>query len=105
MPYATCTTVEAPIALYAAIHAHVLDATGGAVDGLLVHLARPTATGFEVFEVWESREHCDDVSRNVLGPAFAAAAAETGTEGALPQPHVEEFTPSGLVIPRADLAI
>lgn len=105
MPYATHTTVDAPAALYAAIHAHVLKATQGKVDGLLVHLARPTPTGFEVFEVWESREHCDKIAQDVLGPALAAAAVETGTADTLAQPHVEDFTPSGLVIPAADVAL
>ena len=105
MTYATHTAVEAPIALYAAIHAHVLDATAGEVDGLLVHLARPTANGFEVFEVWESREHCDRASQHVIGPAVAAASADAEAAGSLPQPHTEEFTPSGLVIPQARIAI
>ena len=39
MPYATHTTVDGPFALYEAVHAHVLQSTGGRVDGLLVHLA------------------------------------------------------------------
>jgi len=102
MPYATHTTVEAPSAIYDAIHARVLDTTQGMVDGLLVHLARPTPTGFEVFEVWESREHCANFSGDVLGSIMAAAAADAGT---VPQPHVEDFTPSGLVIPQAHVAV
>jgi hypothetical protein len=105
MPYTTHTTVEAPVAMYDAIHAHVLDTTKGTIDGLLVHLARPTPTGFEVFEVWESREHCDKFSQDLLGAVFAAAATDAGTAGTLPQPHVEDFTPSGLVIPQANIAI
>lgn len=102
MPYATHTTVQAPAAMYDAIHARVLATTRGIVEGLLVHLARPTPTGFEVFEVWESREHCAAFSQDVLGPIMAAAAADAGT---VPQSHVEDFTPSGLVIPQASVAV
>ena len=93
MPYATHTTVEAPVAQYHAIHACVLGNTQGTVDGLLVHLARATPTGFEVFEVWESHERSANFSRDVLETMFAAAAADAGTAGTAPQPHVEEFTP------------
>lgn len=102
MPYATHTTLDAPVAMYHAIHARVLAATGGIVDGLLVHLARPTSTGFEVFEVWESREHCDAFFHDVLGAIMAAAAADAGS---VQPPHVEDFTPSGLVIPQANVAV
>lgn len=105
MPYTTHTTVDAPLAMYHAIHARVLDTTHGTVDGLLVHLARPTPTGFEVFEVWESHEHCHHFSRDVLEPILATAGADAGTAGTAPQPHVEELTPSGLVIPQANIAI
>ena len=43
-----------------------------------------------------------------IGPAVAAASADAEAAeaaGSLPQPHTEEFTPSGLVIPQARIAI
>jgi hypothetical protein len=40
--YAVTIDVHAPAAVYQALHAQLLQRTGGQVDGLLVHLARPT---------------------------------------------------------------
>jgi hypothetical protein len=40
--YAVTIDVHAPAAAYQALHAQLLQRTAGQVDGLLVHLARPT---------------------------------------------------------------
>lgn len=47
----TCTIsidVAAPVQLYDAFHAALRKHTGGHVDGLLAHVAWPTATGFRI---------------------------------------------------------
>jgi hypothetical protein len=94
--------VSAPVETYDAVHAEMLEHLGPTgVDGLLVHLARPTADGFQVIEVWESAEARDRASREVVGPA--AAAALRGRE--LPEQVVTEFDVRGLVLPRAGIAV
>jgi hypothetical protein len=59
--YGVVTTVPAPVEMYDRMHAELIKRTGTSVDGfgLLVHVGRATADGFERFEVWESKEHYD----------------------------------------------
>ena len=52
MTYAVSIDVHVPAAVYQALHAQLLQRTGGQVDGLQVHLARPTADGFQVGTSW-----------------------------------------------------
>ena len=55
--YSISYQVPAPIEAYDALHAAVTGVTASDGEGLLVHIARPTEQGFEIIEVWESREH------------------------------------------------
>ncbi|GAA2022558.1 hypothetical protein GCM10009740_09450 [Terrabacter terrae] len=57
----------APIEAYLAMHQAVLQvlAEEGGGDGLLVHVAYPTDRGFDLTEVWESKEHLDAFNREV----------------------------------------
>ena len=48
--------VPAPIQFYDAVHAEVLRRVGTAVDGLLLHVARPSERGFRVLEVFTGEE-------------------------------------------------
>jgi hypothetical protein len=98
MTYAYVVDVPAPIELYDAVHAEVVRRSGGHADGLLVHLARATATGFQVLEVWESKDQSDRFGDEFVGPAMAAAGG-ADVEG--PEPPREEFEPRGLMIPAA----
>jgi hypothetical protein len=43
----------------------------GTPGGLLVHIARETADGFQVIEVWESKQQCDEFQDAVLAPIIA----------------------------------
>jgi hypothetical protein len=89
----------APIDAYRAMHKavlEVLDEEGGA-GGLLVHLAYPTDVGFDLTEVWESKEHLDTFNRDVFPKAMSRAGLPT--QG--PQPVPEEFTPVVVMTPRA----
>lgn len=102
MAYGVITTVAAPIEAYDGVHAaslRRLDELGN-VDGLISHVARRTTDGFQVIEVWESKERYDDFMTKV----FPAMVAEVMGEGPPPEGMaVEEFEVRGLVIPGADL--
>jgi hypothetical protein len=114
MTYAVTIDVHAPAAAYQALHAQLLECTGGQVDGLLVHLAGPTADGFQVLEVWGTKASYDHFNDTVIAPLTAQAglAPPAGTstgDGATvgPPPPVMSVTQidvSGLVIPRGPVA-
>ena len=102
--YGVVTTVPAPVEVYDRMHAELIKRAGTSLDGfgLLVHVGRATADGFERFEVWESKDHYD------------RATAMTGSlmrdlAGDLPQPSTEPsaevFEVRGLVIPRGDIVV
>jgi hypothetical protein len=98
--YAVVTEVPAPVELYDAAHAAVGRQSGAKIDGLLVHIGRSTSSGFQVIEVWESREHFDRYNREVVGPVMADLA-QGQPAPAVPPPV--EFDVRGLVIPAANL--
>ncbi len=98
--YGVISSVPAPVELYDRVHTEVGRRSGGTVDGLLVHVARATADGFEVLEVWESREHFERYTRDVVYPAMAELAP--GPPPATGQ-GVVEFEVRGLLIPSASL--
>ena len=112
--YAVTIDVRAPAAAYQALHAQLLQRTGGQVDGLLVHLARPTADGFQVLEVWDTKASYDHFNDTVIAPLTAQAglAPPAGTstgDGATAGPptpamSVTQIDVSGLVIPRGPVA-
>ena len=102
--YGVVTTVPAPVEMYDRMHAELIQRAGTSVDGygLLVHVGRATADGFERFEVWESKEHYDRARTAVVSLMRDLA-------GDLPQPSTDEstevFEVRGIVIPRGDIVI
>jgi hypothetical protein len=99
MAYGVITTVKAPIEAYDGVHAAALRRRDE-VDGLISHVGRATADGFQVVEVWESREHYDRFTTDV----FPAIVAEVMGDRPPPEPPViEEFEVRGLVIPGAGI--
>ncbi|OJF13654.1 hypothetical protein BG844_14155 [Couchioplanes caeruleus subsp. caeruleus] len=94
--YAHVVDVPGPIDMYDALHAEIVRRSGGTVDGLLVHVGRPTATGFQVLEVWQSRAHFDRYNDEVVLPTVADMSA--GQPGPAPQQAIEEFAVRGLVL-------
>ena len=68
----------------------------------LLHLGRPTATGFQVLEVWESREQFDRYDKEVVGPLMAELSG-----GAPPPAGAEpvEFEVRGLILQGADVRV
>jgi hypothetical protein len=98
--YGVLSRVPAPVEMYDAVHAGVLHRGEGKVDGLLVHVGRACDDGFEVLEVWESREHFERYNRDVVGPVMAELAP--GPPPA-PGPGYAEFEVRGLVLPSAGI--
>ncbi len=101
MTLGVITDVSAPVEFYDTVHAAMLERIGTAFDGLLLHLVRPTADGFQAIEVWESREAYERGNREVVGPVFA----EVLQGQAPPASVVTEFEVRGLVLPRAGVAV
>ena len=97
--YAHLVEVPGSVEFYDMIHAETLRRTQGNVDGLLVHVARATPSGFHVIEVWTDRESCARADQEILDPIMASLAGPSPSRPASPQPRVEEFTPRGLVLP------
>ena len=93
MPYGVVYTVPAPIEMYDAVHAEAMQHPA---DGLMMHLARKVDVGFQVIEVWESKEQHDRFSAEVLGPIVVRLA---GADAVGPAP--EEFDVFTLVVPSA----
>jgi hypothetical protein len=102
--YGVVTTVPAPVEVYDRMHAELIKRAGRSLEGsgLLVHVGRATADGFERFEVWESKDHYDRAIQ-MTDPLMRDLA------GDLPQPSTEPsaeaFEVRGLVIPRGDIVI
>ena len=95
MTYGVVIRVQAPIANYEASHAEIVKATGGTSPrGMIFHVARETDAGFELFEVWQSKEDFDRFGREVVGPAMGRAGIDTSG----PAPQSFEFVPTGLML-------
>ena len=99
MTWGVVLDVPAPVEVYDAMHAELLRRTGAVADGLLVHLARPTARGFEVLEVWESKADFERYQTEVVEPLMV----ELSDGRALPLGDVVEFEARGLVLPRGGI--
>ena len=103
MTYAHVVDVAAPVEMYDALHAEIVRRSPPTVDGLLVHVGRPTATGFQVLEVWQSRAHFDRYNDEIVLPAVAELAA--GQPGPAPQQAIEEFQVHGLVLAGGNVVV
>ncbi|MFL6134954.1 MAG: hypothetical protein ACJ72A_19275 [Nocardioidaceae bacterium] len=98
--YGYTTHVPAPIEAYKAVHQAVLEVVaedGGDSEGLVVHLAYATDRGFDLTEVWQSKQQFDAFNRDVFPKAMARAGVPT--DG--PEPELVEFDPVGVITPRA----
>lgn len=95
MTYGFVRDVPAPIEFYDELHAEISRRDDGRSYGLLVHIGRATPTGFQVIEVWDTKEHRDRYDAEVMLPALAALSAGGP---AAPVPPSEEFEPRGLIL-------
>ena len=101
--YRVITTVTAPVEMYDGMHAEMIRRAGSSVDGLLVHVGRATPEGFEVFEVWESKQRYDRANTEIVLPLMRELG---GDQPASPiEQATEAFEVHGLVIPRGDILI
>jgi hypothetical protein len=98
MTYGTIVRVAAPIQVYEATHAEVMKTADGPLDvaGFILHTARATDDGFEIVEVWESKEQADAFNRDVVWPAMQRSGAPA--DG--PEPEVIEFQPDSVLTGR-----
>jgi hypothetical protein len=94
--------VPAPIDFYDALHAEIGRRTPDGAGGLLVHVGRETSGGFQVIEIWESKELCDRFYAEIVGPALADLS---GGQPPPAQPAMQGFEPRGLIIPAAHVAV
>jgi hypothetical protein len=102
MTYGVMVSVPAPVEVYQATHAEILRAVGDAPsEGLIIHFARQTSQGFQVVEVWQSKEQCDRFNRQVVMPIVERLSAGRPTPPA--PPVVEEFDVLGLLTGAASL--
>ena len=102
MTYGFVMDVQAPIEFYDAVHAEIARLTSGEVDGLLVHVGRETDGGFQVTEIWESKELCDRFNAEVFGPVLARLSGGQAPPGGR---VMQEFEPRGLIVPAAHVAV
>lgn len=97
MSYGMTVRVQAPVEVYETAHGAVLDAlAGGAAEGLLCHIGRKVDGGFEVIEVWESKEAADKFNDEVVIPAMI----RTGVAMPDPPPDLTEFEVLDVMIGR-----
>jgi hypothetical protein len=101
MTYGFVMDVPAPIEAYEAMHAEIGRRAVGRVEGLLFHLGRATPRGFQIIEVWESKEQADRYDAEIVQPVVAEMSAGRP----LGEPTMEEFEPRGLIVPSADVAV
>ncbi len=102
MPHGLVVKVPARTVFYDALHSEVGRRSGGRADGLLLHVGRVTDDGFELLEIWESKEKCDRFFAEVVWPAVDAVSGVHARRG---EPVTTEFEPRGLVIPSAAIAV
>ena len=103
MTWGLITDVAAPAQVYDAMHARLLDLTGGTADGLLVHVARATETGFQIVDVWESKEQFERYQKELIGPLLAEMTGGDASPG--DGPVTTEFDVRGLVVPAAGITV
>lgn len=93
--YGVVIKVLAPIQAYEASHGEVEKEIGGeSPDGMILHVARATDEGFEIFELWESQAHADKFNEEVVGPAIMRSGADMSG----PEPEMTVFEPVGLML-------
>jgi hypothetical protein len=85
------------------MHAELIKQAGPSVHGLLVHIGRATSDGFQIVQVWESKEHYDRANTDIVFPLMRELAGDQ------PPPSIEQATEAfdvrGLVIPSGNILI
>lgn len=88
-------TVQAPVETYETVHGAVLEALEGQkAPGLLCHIGRQIVGGFEVIEVWESKEASIKFNDEVVMPAMIRAGVPMPDD----PPVLTEFEPLDVML-------
>ena len=101
MSYGFVQDVPLPIEAYTAMHAEIGRRAAGRVEGMLFHVARATDRGFQIIEVWDSKEQFERYDAEIIRPVVA----EMSGGQAPPAVATEEFEPLGLIVPSAQVAV
>jgi hypothetical protein len=97
MAYGVITRIPAPIEAYDASSAEMAKSEGKLEpDGLILHVARATDDGFELIEVWQSKEHSDKFNDGVVRPALVRLGVSMSPDG--PMPQIVEFDASRVIV-------
>lgn len=94
MTYNIILDVPAPIEMYDATHAALREVVGTEDIGLVVHIARATDAGFEIVEIWRSKEAYDNFIREIWPKAAARIPGAEGMEA----PTGRAFEVRGLIV-------
>jgi hypothetical protein len=94
MTYNVIFDVPAPIEMYDATHASIQAVVGVDDVGLVAHIARQTDAGFEIVEIWRSREAFDRFNQEIWPRVAAGIPGADGMEA----PKGREFEVRGLII-------
>lgn len=95
MSYGMIVRVHAPVESYRTAHAAIVEAMHGMqAHGMLCHIGREVEGGFEVIEVWESKEAADRFNEEVVLPAIV----RTGVSAPETPPELTEFEPLDVLV-------
>ncbi len=94
MTYNIIFDVPAPIELYDASHAALREVVGTDDIGLVAHIGRATDAGFEIIEIWRSKEFFDVFTREI----WPRVAARIPGAEEMEAPSGREFEIRGLII-------
>lgn len=95
--YGVTVHVPVPSEFYLPVHRAVMEVVQeqGGAEGLVLHLAYRTEQGFDIVEVWDSRDDADAFNATVMPQAMQRAGVPM--DG--PASQVEEFDPLGVMTP------
>ena len=99
MAYGVLIDIAASKEFYDAAHAEF---SKYPAEAMILHVARPTENGHQVVEVWQSKEDYEGWTGEHVAPVMGALAAAGWS---LPEPVITEFTPLGVVVPRAEINV
>lgn len=102
MTYGVIVTMPCAIEMYDSLHQALIEQTSGDIDGMLLHVGRAVPEGFEVIEVWESKEQSDRYNQEIVWPLTGRVWQGQPMGG---EPRMEEFEVRGVVIPKAKIMV
>jgi hypothetical protein len=102
MAIGVTTTISASIETYDALHAAMLRHPMPPDVGLISHVTRQTADGFEITEVWDSKASFEQFMQEIVPTVLREVL---GDAEPIPEPRSEVWEIRGLVVPSAGVAV